>query len=93
MKEMTHNRMRFKISRKSLENLSWSIPLISGIILLVSLITPAGYLNTLQYYFSPWTINFDLKSIRFWMWGYWNFTDYSYDINRSYSAWLSPKKK
>ncbi|MFX1557542.1 MAG: hypothetical protein ACFFC9_09840 [Promethearchaeota archaeon] len=78
--------MRVQNIRKTLENLSWSIPLISGLILIISLITPAGYLKTLYYYFSP----IDIKSIRFWMWGLWNYTDPYHDYNRSYSTWLPP---
>jgi len=88
---MTQNIIRFKNLRKSLENLSWIVPLISGLILIVSLITPAGYLNTFYYYFSPWWGSYiDLKSIRFWIWGLWNYTDPYYDFNRSYSTWLPP---
>lgn len=91
MKVMTHNTTRFKNIRKTLENLSWIIPLLSGLILIISLLTPAGYLKTLYYYFSPWWGgSLDLKSIRFWMWGLWNYTDPSYDYNRSYSTWLPP---
>ena len=83
--------MKFKELRKSLENLSWIIPLLSGLILIVSLISPAGYLKTLYYYFSPWWgSNIDIKSIRFWIWGLWNYTDPYYDYNHSYSTWLPP---
>ncbi|MFW9938879.1 MAG: hypothetical protein ACFFD5_14620 [Candidatus Thorarchaeota archaeon] len=88
---MTDINMKFKVIRNSLENLSWTIPLISGLILIISLITPAGYVNTLYYSFSPWWgSNIDIKSIRFWMWGFWNYTDAAYDYNRSYSTWLPP---
>jgi hypothetical protein len=91
MKEMTDNTLRFKNLRKSFDNLKWIIPLISGLILIASLIIPAGHLHTLYHYTIPWWGSFiDIKSVRFWIWGLWNYTNPSYDFNRSYSTWLPP---
>lgn len=52
----------------------WVLPFIGGLIAIISIITPAGFLEV-YYYFEPYV------PLQFWMWGMWiNSRDYNYFV-------------